>query len=310
MLRALRQRNGEYEPDKLNEIKATGGSAVFMTITETKCRAAESWLRDIMLDEGMVPFGVAPTTIPDLPADASEQIMQKVTTEIIGSIQSTGMAPDEDTIAMFQEKAEQDLRNGIMEYATRKADRMGDRIRDQYSEGGMLLAFDAVHVGPHHVSDGAAQGAGGASPALVGLGQLDGQVHAQDGREVSAHLRAGRPVPVLRGAGGHVHQRRVHHRAASVVRGGLVGLAGRAGIRRQRHPQRAGEHGLGQGLALGQRVHQERAGRQAQHVAHPYPLGRRDRVLGAGFRADAARVGDERGSRCPTRPRCTTAARG
>ena len=52
MLRAMRQRNGEYEADKLRQIKTQGGSDVYMMLTEVKCRAAESWLRDILLDSG------------------------------------------------------------------------------------------------------------------------------------------------------------------------------------------------------------------------------------------------------------------
>ena len=56
MLRGLRQRNGEYEADKLAQIHRQGGSDVYMMITEVKCRAAESWLRDILLDQGSAPW--------------------------------------------------------------------------------------------------------------------------------------------------------------------------------------------------------------------------------------------------------------
>ena len=66
MLKALRQRNGEYEADKLNQINSQGGSDVYMMITEVKCRAAESWLRDILLDQGSPPWGLETTPIPDL----------------------------------------------------------------------------------------------------------------------------------------------------------------------------------------------------------------------------------------------------
>ena len=55
MLKALRQRNGEYEPDKLDAIRLQGGSEVYMMLTEVKCRAAESWLRDILMDTGAPP---------------------------------------------------------------------------------------------------------------------------------------------------------------------------------------------------------------------------------------------------------------
>ena len=58
MLKALRQRNGEYEADKLAQINQQGGSDVYMMVTEVKCRAAESWLRDILLDQGSPPWGL------------------------------------------------------------------------------------------------------------------------------------------------------------------------------------------------------------------------------------------------------------
>ena len=60
MLRALRQRNGEYEADKLRQIHEQGGSDIYMMITEVKCRAAESWLRDILLDTGTPPWDIHP----------------------------------------------------------------------------------------------------------------------------------------------------------------------------------------------------------------------------------------------------------
>ena len=66
MLRALRQRNGEYEADKLAAIQAQGGSEIYMMLTEVKCRGAESWLRDILLDSGTPPWDLEPTPIPEL----------------------------------------------------------------------------------------------------------------------------------------------------------------------------------------------------------------------------------------------------
>ena len=42
MVKGLRQRNGEYDADKLAQIQAQGGSDIYMMITEVKCRAAES----------------------------------------------------------------------------------------------------------------------------------------------------------------------------------------------------------------------------------------------------------------------------
>ena len=49
MLQCLRQRNGEYDPDKLQEITEQGGSDIYINLTSVKCRAATSWLRDTLL---------------------------------------------------------------------------------------------------------------------------------------------------------------------------------------------------------------------------------------------------------------------
>ena len=52
MLQCLRQRNGEYDPEKLAEINEQGGSDIFVNLTSVKCRAATSWLRDTLLGSG------------------------------------------------------------------------------------------------------------------------------------------------------------------------------------------------------------------------------------------------------------------
>lgn len=142
MLKALRQRNGEYEPEKLADIRKTGGSEVFMMITETKCRAAESWLRDILLDEGVVPFALKPTPIPDVPPDQAERVAQIQAQKILQSIQDTGLAPDPELMEDLQTDGEREVRDEIMAVVQRKASAMETQIRDQFAEGGMLLAFD------------------------------------------------------------------------------------------------------------------------------------------------------------------------
>lgn len=143
MLRALRQRTGEYEADKLAEIRKTGGSEIFMMVTETKCRGAESWLRDILLDEGEVPFGLKPTPIPDVPPDYKEMVTQEIANKVIQNIQQMGVAPDQATMKEYQEHAEEMVRNELLEEAMDRAERMQTFIRDQFAEGGMLESFDA-----------------------------------------------------------------------------------------------------------------------------------------------------------------------
>lgn len=142
MLKAMRQRIGEYEPDKLTAIRNEGGSEVFMMITETKCRGAESWLRDILLDEGMVPFGLKPTPEPELPPDFMEQVSQTQAQKVIELVQS-GAPISRELIDKMREQAEDDARRLVMEDAVDRSDRMQSFIKDQFVEGGLVESFDA-----------------------------------------------------------------------------------------------------------------------------------------------------------------------
>ena len=142
MLVALRQRNGEYESAKLNDIAKQGGSQVFMMVTETKCRGAESWLRDILLEEGMVPFDVQPTPIPTLPPDVEQRVHQAFAQKVIQSIQTSGQSPDEEEMEELKEMAEQDTRFELLKEAQERCDGMFQQIKDQFVEGGMVEGFN------------------------------------------------------------------------------------------------------------------------------------------------------------------------
>lgn len=141
MMKALRQRRGEYEPDKLAAIRETGGSEIYMMVTETKCRGAESWLRDILLDDGKVPFTLRPTDIPDMPADHEQIVAQQVSQQVISIIQQ-GLPLGPETMYQLQEQAQTDLRNKMLKEAQDRADRMKQQIDDQLFEGGGIIAFD------------------------------------------------------------------------------------------------------------------------------------------------------------------------
>ena len=142
MLKALRQRRGEYEADKLAQIRETGGSEIFMMVTETKCRGAESWLRDILLDEGMVPFDLKPTHVPEMPPDYEERLTASMGAKVVQIIQS-GMPLDPMVMEQMQEQIADDMKQALLAEATDRAERMKKRIQDQFAEGGMVENFSA-----------------------------------------------------------------------------------------------------------------------------------------------------------------------
>ena len=142
MLKALRQRNGQYEPSKLAEIRKQGGSEIYMMITEVKCRAAESWLRDILMDTGTPPWDLEPTPIPDVPPGTDETIAQTLGNRVTEFIQMYGAAPNPVQVEQIKEVIGQEYRFELMRAAKRRCDGMKRKIADQFAEGGLSCAFN------------------------------------------------------------------------------------------------------------------------------------------------------------------------
>lgn len=142
MIRALRQRNGEYEPEKLVQIQKQGGSEVYMMITEVKCRAAESWLRDILMDSGTPPWDLNATPIPDLGPKQTKDLEDQFAERVLTMIQEMGQAPNKAEMAEIREMVSQDYRFKILQEAQLRADKMKHKINDQFAQGGWEQAFN------------------------------------------------------------------------------------------------------------------------------------------------------------------------
>lgn len=142
MLRAMRQRNGEYEQDKLRAIRQQGGSEVFMMLTEIKCRAAESWLRDILLDTGTPPWDLQATPIPDLSPEQAAELQDAFAEEAVKMIQVTGQAPSKPQMLELREMVGQEYRFRLLQAAANRADKMKLKIEDQFAQGGWAEAFN------------------------------------------------------------------------------------------------------------------------------------------------------------------------
>lgn len=142
MLRAMRQRNGEYEADKLSQIRSQGGSEIYMMLTEVKCRGAESWLRDILLDQGTPPWDLHPTPIPDLAPAQAEQIQNEFANKVLEMLQTTGRAPDVAEMEELKEMVGQEYRFRVLQESQNRADKMKVKISDQMAQGGFGDAFN------------------------------------------------------------------------------------------------------------------------------------------------------------------------
>lgn len=140
MLQCRRQRNGEYDPEVLADIKATGGSEIYMMLTSTKCRSAESWIHDTQNVPGQRSWGIAPTPEPDLSPEDQEVILTKMRMDIEAAIQQ-GLPFDQHMMAGYQKQLESRLKEFLKEEAKMKAENMALRMEDQMAEGGWDRAF-------------------------------------------------------------------------------------------------------------------------------------------------------------------------
>jgi len=143
MLQCLRQRNGEYDPDKLQEINEQGGSSIYINLTSVKCRAATSWLRDTLLGSGSdKPWSIAGTPNPEMPPEIMQELQARLANELMVHMQQGGAQPTPSelrTMAMtMRDEAEREMR----EMSADRVSRMERKMEDQLQEGGWHKAFN------------------------------------------------------------------------------------------------------------------------------------------------------------------------
>lgn len=143
MLRALRARRGEYDPDKAQRIRDQGGSDIYMMLFSVKARQASSLLRDVLTGKGTEkPWSIRPTPKPDLPPDQVKQIVQGIEQEIMQA-QAMGLMVTMDIVRQRMRDARDQLDAQQVEEARRRAERMENLMEDQLVEGGFSEALDA-----------------------------------------------------------------------------------------------------------------------------------------------------------------------
>ena len=143
MLANMRVRRGEYDPDELERIRKQGGSEIYMMIGSTKCRAAASWLRDVVVavrDEK--PWTLMPTPMPDMPPALIEEVKGKATQMLAQYLMATGQMPDEATLRQILTQMRDEFIVQLRDEAVKKAERMEQKMEDQLVEGGFLQAVN------------------------------------------------------------------------------------------------------------------------------------------------------------------------
>lgn len=126
MLRSLRARRYEYDPQDRALI---GGVDIYIGLIGLKCRAAESWINDIILNAIDKPWTLKPDPIPELPEWLKEQVVDALQMEL----QQLGASLD-------VRKRARELKDTALKYAVQKANdavqSMETKIEDQLLKGG------------------------------------------------------------------------------------------------------------------------------------------------------------------------------
>lgn len=137
----LRRRKGEYSPKKLADIRAQGGSEIYMNLTGTKIHAAKAWLSDLFASSNDRPFHIEATPVPELPPEIAQSM---IAIAIKNAVMTAGNR--EEVAAMTQQvlaQHEERIKAEINEEVSARMEKMAEYIEDMMVEGGFRNEFDA-----------------------------------------------------------------------------------------------------------------------------------------------------------------------
>lgn len=141
MLKSVRARRGEYDPDKLAQLREQGSSTIYMMITSNKCRAASSWLRDTLITAAEdKPWTIDPTALPDLPPNEVEAILAQAQIEV-EQLYLGGTPPTDQQVRERLLEMKDMALSHLKDLAKRTAERMEVKMEDQLEEGNWSKAF-------------------------------------------------------------------------------------------------------------------------------------------------------------------------
>lgn len=135
------RRIGQYDAQKLAMIRDLNGSEQFLKHTALKCRAAQSWIRDVLMPGKGQPWGVEPTPVPDLPPEDLARIEQEVMNALQMEMMMSGMEPTPDMAYGIARELRDNIDARKRHEAKTRSARMDQKINDLFVEGGFNRAM-------------------------------------------------------------------------------------------------------------------------------------------------------------------------
>lgn len=153
LLQDLRARRGLYSPSELAMLQSTSGgqNLVWAPLTETKCRMASAWIREIVLPAGEQPWGVDPRPMPDLPMPLKQTIVSaalRQANQVMQQAHQAGAGAMDagefrDLVLQLGDKLRDAAEKSMVKIAKERALRMEKVIGDRLDDGGYAPAMDA-----------------------------------------------------------------------------------------------------------------------------------------------------------------------
>jgi hypothetical protein len=141
MLQSVRQRRGKYDPDIEAQLLEQGSSTIYMMLTSNKCRAASSWLRDVLLtDSNDKPWSLKPSPVPDMPPPVMQDLMRRATDKVAQMMQMGGNPSDQEIREMLLDLKDEAMHE-LTELAKEDAARMEKKMHSQLLDGNWTTAF-------------------------------------------------------------------------------------------------------------------------------------------------------------------------
>lgn len=142
MLSAVRSRRGEYDPDKLLQIKKQGGSEIFMLVFATKARQMKALLSDVFISSGAEKtWTIAPTPVPNMPQELVELVLQAVYEET-AQLEMAGVPVSTKQVQQRLMDTKEATENQMNELARKYAENAENAIEDAMDEGKWLESLD------------------------------------------------------------------------------------------------------------------------------------------------------------------------
>ena len=135
------RRNGVYDHAKLAAISKMGGSTAYLKHTALKCRAAQSWIRDVLMPGKGQPWGIDPTPIPELTAEDENAIVQAVLQELAMIEMASGQPATPDMAREMAAQVRDETDSERLREAKERAHRMELKISDIFVEGMFIKAL-------------------------------------------------------------------------------------------------------------------------------------------------------------------------